>query len=342
MKLLLALLFLLGNAFFVGAEFAVMAARRSQLEPLAAAGSKRAKLSLEALENVASLLACAQLGITVCSVLLGAVAEDALHHLIEPIFTGLGAPDGMATVVALLLALLVVSYLHVVLGEMVPKNLTIAGPDRAALLLAPALLWVTRVLRPIIRAVEAIAKWAVRRLGVEPKDEAASAFSAEEVELIVAESQREGTLAEQQSARVHGALEFTDRVAADVAVPVDELVTVQVGATPEDIERLVAKHGFSRYPVVDRRGVIAGYVHLKDVLYATDEAYAEPVPPRRIRPLATVAPTDEVDDMLVTMQRSGAHLARVVDKSAQQVLGVVFLEDVLEELVGEVDDATQR
>ncbi|GAB3486484.1 hemolysin family protein [Flexivirga lutea] len=342
MKLWLSLVFLLGNAFFVGAEFAVMAARRSQLEPLAAAGSKRAKLSLEALENVSSLLACAQLGITVCSVLLGAVAEDALHHLIEPLFTGIGAPEGLSTVVALLLALLIVAYLHVVLGEMVPKNLAIAGPDRAALLLAPALLWVTRVLRPIIRAVEAIAKWAVRRLGVEPKDEAASAFSAEEVELIVAESQREGTLPEEQSARVQGALEFTDRVAADVAVPVDELVTVQVGATPEDIERLVAKHGFSRYPVLDRRGVIAGYVHLKDVLYATDEAYAEPVPPRRIRPLATVAPSDEVDDMLVTMQRSGAHLARVVDDAAQRVLGVVFLEDVLEELVGEVEDATQR
>lgn len=342
MKLALGLLFLLGNAFFVGAEFAVMAARRSQLEPLAASGSKRAKLSLAALENVSSLLACAQLGITVCSVLLGAVAEDALHHLIEPIFTGLGAPHGMSTVVALLLALLIVAYLHVVLGEMVPKNLAIAGPDQAALLLAPALLWVTKVLRPIIRALEAIAKWAVRRLGIEPKDEATSAFSAEEVELIVAESQREGTLAERQSVRVQGALEFTDRVAADVAVPVDELVTVQVGATPEDIERLVAKHGFSRFPVVDRRGVIAGYVHLKDVLYATDEAYAEPVPPRRIRPLATVAPSDEVDDMLVTMQRSGAHLARVVDKSAQRVLGVVFLEDVLEELVGEVDDATQR
>lgn len=342
MNLALSVVFLLGNAFFVGAEFAVMAARRSQLEPLAAAGSKRAKLSLEALENVASLLASAQLGITVCSVLLGAVAEDALHHLIEPIFTSVGAPHGMATVVALLLALLIVAYLHVVLGEMVPKNLAIAGPDRAALILAPALLWVTKALRPIIRAVEAIAKWAVRRLGIEPKDEAASAFSAEEVELIVAESQREGTLAEQQSARVQGALEFTDRVAADVAVPVDDLITVQVGATPEDIERLVAKHGFSRFPVVDRRGIIAGYVHLKDVLYATDEAYAEPVPPRRVRPLATVAPSDEVDDMLVTMQRSGAHLARVVDKAASKVLGVVFLEDVLEELVGEVDDATQR
>ncbi|WP_265444975.1 hemolysin family protein [Flexivirga meconopsidis] len=341
MSLWLALLFLLGNAFFVGAEFSVMAARRSQLEPLAAAGSRRARLSLEALENVSSLLACAQLGITVCSVLLGAVAEQALEHLLEPVLEVVGLPHGAVTAVALLLALLIVAYLHVVVGEMVPKNLAIAGPDRAALLLAPALLWITKVLRPLIRAVEAIAKFAVRRLGVEPKDEATSTFSAEEVELIVAESQREGLLHEEQSARVQGALEFSDRVAADVAVPLDELVTLRVGATPEDVERLVAKRGFSRFPVLDRTGVIAGYVHLKDVLYATDEAYTEPVPPRRIRRLATVAPDDEVEDVLLTMQRSGAHLARVVD-AAGAVLGVVFLEDVLEELVGEVTDATQR
>lgn len=341
MSLWISLVCLLGNAFFVGAEFAVMAARRSQLEPLAAAGSRRAKLSLEALENVSSLLACAQLGITVCSVLLGAVAEEAIDHLLEPVLDGTGIPHGVVTVVSLLLALLIVAYLHVVVGEMVPKNLAIAGPDRAALLLAPALLWITKVLRPLIRAVETIAKFAVRRLGVEPKDEAASTFSAEEVELIVAESQREGLLQDGQSARVHDALEFTDRVAADVAVPADELVTLRVGATPEEVERLVAKYGYSRYPMLDRQGVIAGYVHLKDVLDADGPTYTQPVPPRRIRRLATVSPQDEVEQVLLTMQRSGAHLARVLDGS-DQVLGVVFLEDVLEELVGEVADATQR
>ncbi|TWE09479.1 hemolysin family protein [Rudaeicoccus suwonensis] len=341
MSLWLSLLCLLGNAFFVGAEFAVMTARRSQLEPLAAAGSRRAKLCLDALENVASLLACAQLGITVCSVLLGAVAESAIHHLLTSPLHAAGLPEDASDVIALILALLFVAYCHVVIGEMVPKNLAIAGPDRAALVLAPALLEITRLLRPVISLVEAIAKFAVRRMGVEPRDEAASTFSAEEVEIIVAESHREGLLPAQQRARVQGALQFTDRVAADVAVPVDELIALQVGATPADIERLVAKRGFSRYPVLDRAGVIAGYLHLKDVLYATDEAYAEPVPPKRIRRLATVGPGDEVEDVLLTMQRTGAHLARVVDPDGE-VRGVVFLEDVLEELVGEVTDATQR
>ncbi|MDE9365908.1 hemolysin family protein [Luteipulveratus sp. YIM 133132] len=341
MALWFSLLLLLGNAFFVGAEFSVMAARRSQMEPLAAEGSRRAKLVLEALENVASLLACAQLGITVCSVLLGAVAEDALHHLLVGPFHAVGLPEEAAEIVALLLALLIVVYLHVVVGEMIPKNLAIAGPDRAALLLAPVLLWITKALRPLIRLLEAIAKWLVRRFGIEPKDEVASTFSAEEVHMIMEESHREGLLEKEQQDRTRAALEFSDRVAGDVAVPLDGLVTLPIGASPADLEQLVAKRGFSRYPVTDRNGAIAGYLHLKDVLYATDELYEDPVPPKRIRPLATVRTADEVEDVLLTMQRTGSHLARAVDAEGA-VVGVVFLEDLLEELVGEVADQTQR
>ena len=341
MALWFSLLLLLGNAFFVGAEFSVMAARRSQMEPLAAQGSRRAKLVLESLENLGSLLACAQLGITVCSVLLGAVAEDALHHLLAGPFHSAGLPEEAADVVALLLALLIVVYLHVVIGEMIPKNLAIAGPDRAALLLAPALLWITKALRPLIMLLETIAKWLVRRFGIEPKDEVASTFSAQEVHMIMEESHREGLLEKEQQDRTRAALEFSDRVAGDVAVPLDGLVTLPIGASPADLEQLVAKRGFSRYPVTDRTGAIAGYLHLKDVLYATDELYDDPVPPKRIRPLATVRPADEVEDVLLTMQRTGAHLARVVDTDGE-VCGIVFLEDLLEELVGEVADQTQR
>lgn len=341
MALWFSLVLLLGNAFFVGAEFAVMAARRSQMEPLAAQGSRRAKLVLEALENVASLLACAQLGITVCSVLLGAVAESALEHLIAGPMEASGVPEPVIKVAALVIALLIVVYLHVVVGEMIPKNLAIAGPERSALLLAPPLLWITKALHPLIRLLETIAKWLVRRFGVEPQSEVASTFSAEEVHMIMQESHREGLIDPGAQERMLGALEFSDRVAADVAVPIGDVVTLPVGSTPADLEHLVAKRGFSRFPVTDRHGEVAGYLHLKDVLYATDELYDEPVPPKRIRPLATVRPEDEVEDALLTMQRLGSHLARVVDEQGQ-VTGVVFLEDVLEELVGEVADTTQR
>ena len=341
LALWLSLLLLLGNAFFVGAEFAVMAARRSQLEPMAEEGSRRAQVSLEALEQVASLLAAAQLGITLCSLGLGAVAESALHELILPVLHAVHLPAGVARPLAIVLALLVVAYLHVVVGEMVPKNLAIAGPDKAALALAPPLLYIARALRPVIRLMEGVAKAFVRLVGVEPKDEITSAFTAEEVQHIVAESHREGLIEGERHGMVRGAIEFSDRVAGEVAVPLDQLVTLPIGATPDEVERLVARHGFSRYPFTDASGDLAGYLHLKDVLYADEEEHSQPVPLKRVRRLATVAPGDEVEDVLATMQRTGSHLARVVDTDGSNQ-GVVFLEDVLEELVGEVSDASQR
>lgn len=287
------------------------------------------------------MLATAQLGITVCSVGLGALAEEALHQVLEPVFHSLGLPEAASGVVALIVALLIVSYLHVVVGEMIPKNLALAGPDRVALLLVPVLFFVSRALRPIVFAMEVVAKALVRLFGIEPKDEITSAFTAEEVAHIVGESRREGLLEEERHGLVAKTLEFSDKLASDVAVPVAALTTVDFGATPADIERLVAKQGFSRFPVRDDTGEIAGYLHLKDILYADDERHEQPVPAKRIRRLATVREADEVEDVLATMQLTGAHLAQVIDEQ-EVVTGVVFLEDVLEELVGEVTDATQR
>jgi len=337
----LSLVLLLANAFFVGAEFAVMTARRSRLEPLAAAGNRRAKISLEALEQVASLLATAQLGITLSSVGLGAVAEEALHQMISPGLLGLGLSNELSRPISLALALLIVAYLHVVIGEMVPKNLAIAGPQKAALLLAPALLFISRVFRPVTRLMEGLAKAMVRALGIEPRDELTSAFTAEEVQFMVAESQREGLFEYDHHGLTRRALEFSDRVAGDVAVPLSELVTLKLGATPDDVERLVARFGFSRFVITDAAGEVTGYLHLKDVLYADADLRRAPVPLKRVRSLATVGSEDEVEDVLATMQRTGAHLARVVDPEGG-VRGVVFLEDVLEELVGEVTDPGER
>ena len=338
--LVVAALLLLGNAFFVGGEFAVMAARRSQVEPLAQAGSRRAATTLTAMENVSAMLACAQLGITVCSLGLGAVAEPALAHLLEPVFDAVRLPNGLVHPVSFALALGIVVYLHVVVGEMVPKNLAIAGPDRAALVLAPPLVWCARAVGPVIRVLNALANGSLRLLGVEPKAEVVSAFTAEEVHSIVTESRREGLIEDEQGL-VTGALEFSERVAADVAVPLDQLVTLPEGATPDDVERMVARTGFSRFPLEEPDGEVRGYLHLKDVLYAENGEHEQPVPPKRIRTLATVAAADEVEDVVAAMQRSGTHLARVLDEHGSAV-GVIFLEDVLEELVGEVRDATQR
>ncbi|MEQ4523488.1 CNNM domain-containing protein, partial [Nocardioides kribbensis] len=185
---------LAGNAFFVGAEFAVISARRSQIEPRAAAGSRAAKTTLWAMEHATLMLATSQLGITVCSLLILNVSEPAIHHLLEYPLGLTPLTADVISVVAFVIALLLVTYLHVVLGEMVPKNLAFSVPDRAALILAPALVFVSRVVRPLIWTLNAIANGVLRLFRVEPKDEATSTFTLEEVAGIVEQSRREGTL----------------------------------------------------------------------------------------------------------------------------------------------------
>lgn len=347
--LALTVLLLLLNAFFVGAEFAVISARRSQVEPLASAGRPGARTTLWAMENVSLMLAAAQLGITVCSLGLGAVAEPAIAGVLVGPFEAAGLPAALVHPVAFVIGLGVVVYLHVVVGEMIPKNLAIAGPERAALVLAPPLVLFARLTSVLIRALRAVTNVLLRLLRVEPKEELASAFTAEEVHSIVAESRKEGLLEDEHNL-LTGALELAERTAGDVMVPWDRLVLVPVGSTPAEVERVVSRTGYSRFPVVagtapddhpEAVPEVVGYLHLKDLLYADDDRYDDPVPDKRVRSLVSVALEDEVEEVLGAMQRSGAHLARVVDARGGTV-GVVFLEDVLEELVGEVRDATQR
>lgn len=336
--LLVSVLLLAGNAFFVGAEFAVMSVRRSQMEPLAAAGNKRARTVMYALEHVSEMLATAQLGITVCSTSLGALAEPAIAHLLHGPFEAVGLPREASHAVAFVIALLVVVYLHVVAGEMIPKNLAISTPERAALVFGPPLVLVSRVLKPVIWTLNELANLLLRAVGIEPKSEVASAFTAEEVASIVELSQAEGVL-QDDVGLLSGALEFSEETSRSVMVPLAGVRTVPADVTPEEVELAVSRTGFSRFPVVDG-GDLVGYVHVKDVLYADGPERAQPVPAWRVRALAVVGPEDEVEEALAVMQRSGAHLARVVDGG--RTLGVVFLEDILEELVGEVRDSMQR
>ena len=172
------------NAFFVGAEFAVISARRSQIEPRAEAGSRAAKTALWAMEHATLMLATSQLGITVCSLLILNVSEPSIHHLLEVPLALTGWSEEVVYAVAFGVALVVVSYLHVVLGEMVPKNISFSLPDRAVLILAPPLVAVATVFRPVIVALNAVANGVLRLFGVEPKNEATSAFTLEEVQTM--------------------------------------------------------------------------------------------------------------------------------------------------------------
>lgn len=332
---------LLINAFFVAAEFAVISARRSQIEPRADAGSRAARSTLFAMEHATLMLATSQLGITVCSLLILNVSEPAIHHLLEAPLALTGWSEPVIAGVAFAVALVVVSFLHVVLGEMVPKNLSFSVPDRAALLLAPPLVWVSKVFHPVIVALNASANGVLRLVGVEPKHEANSAFTIDEVANIVAQSQREGVLKDDIGA-LTAAFEFSAKKVRDIAVGMPKLVSLPEETTPEQVERAVAQHGFSRYVLLDGEGEPTGYLHLKDVidLEETDE-FSEPVPPKRIRRLISIFQDTDLEDALAAMRRSGVHLARVFDEHGT-ARGVLFLEDIIEELVGEVQDATRR
>jgi len=332
---------LLINGFFVGAEFAVISVRRSQIEPRAEAGGRAAKSTLYAMEHATMMLATSQLGITVCSLLILNVSEPAIHHLLEYPLALTRLPEEVVGTIAFIIALIIVSFLHVVIGEMVPKNLSFSVPDRAALILAPPLVFISMVFRPIIYALNATANGVLRLFRVEPKNEANSAFTVDEVANIVAQSTKEGVLTDNIGA-LNAAFEFTVKKVRDIAVGMPDLVSLSEAATPADVERAVAQNGFSRYVLVNDEGEPTGYLHLKDVL-DLDEAgeFDEPVPPKRIRKLISISRGMDLEDALAAMRRSGVHLARVFDDT-DQTRGVLFLEDIIEELVGEVQDATRR
>ncbi|GIJ80034.1 Hemolysin, contains CBS domains [Micromonospora phaseoli] len=339
--ILLAVALLAGNAFFVGAEFALISARRTQIEPRAAAGSAIARITLRAMENVSLMMAGAQLGITVCSLGLGAIGEPAVAHLLEKPFAAVGVPDALLHPIAFTIALAFVVFLHMVLGEMVPKNIALAGPERSALVLGPVLYGIVAVLRPLIWLLNQIANAVLRLLRVTPKDEVTSSFTNEEIAGFIAQSRREGLLDQDEHDLLTGALAFNDQTAATVALPLASLVTLPQDTTAAELERQCASTGFSRFPLTDQDGQLAGYVHVKDILGLPAEQHDEPLDPSLIRPLATLDAERSLRDALTAMQYRGAHLATVIDPTGQ-VLGLAALEDVLEKLVGEVRDATRR
>ena len=338
---LLALVLLGLNAFFVGAEFALISARRSQIELRAEAGSAMARTTLLAMEQVTVVMAGAQFGITVCSLGLGAVGEPALAHLIAPGLDLLNVPERFLHPVAFVIAMTAVVYLHVVLGEMVPKNIAIAGPERAALLLGPPMMVIITVLKPIIIFINACANVVLRLVGIEPKEEVNSTYTRAEVAALVEESRGEGMIEADEYTRLAGALGFTEKTVTSVLMPTDSLTTVAPGVTGSEIEDVCAATGFSRFPVDADGGTFLGYLHIKDVLEVDDPRRSRAVDDKWIRPFGTVRPTDPLHTALESLQRRGAHMGRVVDEDGT-MLGLVTLEDVLEELVGEIRDGAHQ
>lgn len=351
--LVLAVALLAGNAFFVGAEFSLISARRDRLEALEESGKTRARTVIRAGERLSLMLAGAQLGITICSIILGRVAEPAIAHLIEPPLHAAHVPDSLLHPIAFAIGLALVVVLHILLGEMVPKNIALAGPERSAMLLVPIHLMFLRLARPLIAFYNWTANISLRMMRVEPKDELAASVSPGELAQMLGESKQEGLIDAEEHERLSRALRSVSRAVAEVMISLEEMRSVRVeadstsgrtGPTLGAVERAVSDTGFSRFPVRGPDGTFTGYLHLKDVL---DEILDERIGPAtiigsdKIRPLPVIASATPLDDATAALRRTSSHLGAVVDDSGRTI-GIVALADLVEEFVGTVRDETHR
>jgi CBS domain containing-hemolysin-like protein len=329
--LLIGALTLLTNAFFVGAEFSLISVRRSQIEPRVRRGEMRARPVLWGLEHLTAVLATAQLGITVSSLVLGAVAEPAIAHLLEPPFAAIHLPHVLVHPIAFVIALTAATYLHMLIGEMVPKNIALAAPVQTALLLAPALVALTQALRPLVFGINSSANVLLRLLEVEPKDHVAVVFKNYELARLVEDSTKAGLIEPSGSERLRDALELGSRPIGEILVPMEEMVTVDHPVTPAQLERRAVATGYSRLPVIGPAGAVLGYLHIKDTIGLTGRD--RPFPHRALHPITRVKVDTPLDDVLTAMRAAETHMAVVVGDTGA-LLGFVTMEDVLDELVG--------
>jgi len=340
--LLTAVVLLVVNGFFVAAEFALIAARRTFLEQKAGEGDRRAGWALASSHELSVALAGAQLGVTVCSVALGFVAEPAVAHLLEPVFEAAGLSEGMTHAAAFVVGLSIVVFAHMVLGEMVPKNLAIAGPERTALLIAGPLRLYGRLFGPLLRALNGIANAVLRLARIEPAEELATSATAEDLATMIGESRDEGFLDQFEEQLLSGALHFDAVTAGSVMVQRDRIVAAPAATTAEELEAMVVRTGRSRIPLYDGSlDRVVGFVHAKALLDVPDPARTRALDRCLLRPILTVPADRRLNAVLAAMRQRHIHIAIVTDARGRTV-GLLTLQDVLQTLVGQIREERRR
>ena len=326
---------LVANGFFVAAEFAFTASRKEVIEKI---GTRPAKAALGAMRELSDTLAGAQVGITLATLLLGFVAEPSVARLLEVLFGWIPIPSNVLHSIALVIAILMVVFLHMVIGEMAPKNIAISRPERLALWLAIPWRAYMTVFRPLVFVLNSFANIILRIFGVEPRDELETVHTAEDLASVIAAGRQEGVIEEFASKLLAGAILFSERAAAEVMVPRPDIVALPITATPSDFERIVTEEGLSRIPIFQEDiDDIVGFIHAKDLLAIPDDKYNEPLDPTLTRPLLVAPESAPVRPLLAQMQQTGRHLALIIDEHGGAA-GLLSLEDIVEELVGEIRD----
>ena len=322
---------------FVAVEFGLVAVDRSRIDQLAAGGDRRAKVTQYMLSHQPFSLGGAQLGISIVSLVIGFLAQPLIAELFRPLF-GRFLSEGATTAVSVILALTIATVAQMVLGELIPKSLAIAKPERAALTLAPPLRIFATIFKPVIALLNSAANKVVRALGIEPQEELSHVRSLPELAKIFQASAEEGTLAGTASTLLTRSVRFGEKTAADVLVPRVEIKAVARAALVADLVSLAHETGHSRFPVYDTDlDDIVGVVHVKSV-------HALPIDVRPTGPveqlmtdIVAVPETRDLEDVLTDMRRSRSHLVVVVDEYGGTA-GILTLEDILEEIVGDIAD----
>ena len=326
------------NGFFVASEFALLAARRARLEAVAAEGSGAARQAVVSLRELTLMLAGAQLGITMASLGLGAVAEPAVAAGLEQLLAGVALPSGVRHAIAFAIALALVVFLHMVVGEMAPKSWAIADPERSTLLLIRPFRAFTVVFRPFLLFLNATANGVVRLLGVEPQDERAQVHSPSDLLLLVEQSAQHGELARDEHGLFARALDLSGLDAEAVMVPRRDVVAAPSTMSVDELEALTSTTGRSRFPVYGSDlDDVTGVVHVKDILFLEPSARRTVTAGHLAAPALAVPESVALEDLMLRMQERRQHLALVIDEYGT-LSGLVTLEDLLEELIGDFED----
>ncbi len=336
--LVAAVALLVANGFFVAAEFGLVAARRTRIEQLVGGGDARARAVQRSIRDLSFMLSASQLGITMASLGLGWVGEPAVASLLEGPVGLSGLPEGAAHTVSFVVALTIVVFLHMVVGEMAPKNIAIARAEETALAVAVPMLAFTGAFRPVVHLLNLLANLVLRLVGVAPPDRAVDAHTGDEIAAMLALSRRAGLLEDVEHRLLSGALGLPGRQVTAAMVPRSQVVAVSAAATAEEVEQVVLESGHSRLPVVGRDlDDVLGFLHAKELLGLGPGARHRPFPRHLVRRMLVVPERTNLEQVLLAMRRARVHFALVVGPSGA-TLGLITLEDVLEELVGEISD----
>ena len=326
------------NSIFVATEISLVASRISRLEELAEGGSRTAIRALEARKDLRKQLSGSQLGITLSSVILGILAEPSIGELIRSLLENLGLPSGVSETTSWISAIAIAAMFQMMFGEIVPKNIAIADPERTLLRIMPIQRFFVQIAKPVIWLLDKIVAIAVRPLSNKLQVGNDSAVGMTELLAVIKASRDEGLIESFEHELLTSALDLGQRPVSSIVIPRSEMITVDRKMNLVEIEKIVVASGHSRLPVIgNTENDLLGFLHVKDFLRLPQQAQNEPVPLEMIRRMLIVTPDLPLDDLLLQMRRSRSHVAGVKNTGGE-ILGLVALEDVIEELVGDIED----